>query len=489
MRRMTKQCCPTRTGPIRGRRLPGASGAALVTAAAAAALLAPATTGQERSELQTTLLVSRGVDGGPLNAPARNPDISHDLRIGRVVVYESEASNAVPGDSNGVSDVFLVNRARPWGEDGTPWSPGSTELASRGLRGQPANGPSYKPTVDGEARGAPPSCVGFISHASNLVPRDTNGLPDAFVYWLKTGKVERVSVSSRRRQASGASFDIDVDGDCKRVAFTTDARNLGTRGKRQVFVRGLKARESAKAIKGKTIMASVTKKGRPGNGDSAEPDFPDRWDRSLAFSSTGGLAGRDRNGISDVYKVDADIKGRRYRFRSPRLVSANGAGRAGNGPSSHPAYSDQDDFIAYQTDASDLLPGDTNGVTDVARWGTGKRRAKGQMWVSKGAQGIGNGPSRRPETSLDGFYVVFDSEASNFEGPREGTPDMNGVSDVFLYTFVRNRALLESRSAANEQLPTPSWDGATSARGNYVLFLNNGPYAVPHVHMRYLGPK
>src|SRR2546421_561505 len=71
----------------------------------------------------------------------------------------------------------------------------------------------------------PPNCVAFVSRASNLVPGDTNGKADAFVYWIATGKVQRVSVSSTGRQSNGDTYDVAVDGTCERIAFTSDATN------------------------------------------------------------------------------------------------------------------------------------------------------------------------------------------------------------------------------------------------------------------------
>jgi len=74
----------------------------------------------------------------------------------------------------------VVRRAEPYGDNGTPWQAGATVVASRGLGGQPANGPSTRPSLDGTSRVAP-HCVAFVSAASNLVRGDTNGKPDAFV--------------------------------------------------------------------------------------------------------------------------------------------------------------------------------------------------------------------------------------------------------------------------------------------------------------------
>ena len=147
-------------------------------------------------------------------APARNPAISQDKRFGRVAAFES--------DTGGTTNVWAVRRADGYGENGSPWEVGARTLVSAGLGGQPANGPSTAPSVDGTSRVAP-HCVAFVSAASNLVRGDTNGRPDAFVRDLRTGVTRRVSVDSRGRQSTGTVTEVAVDGLCKRVAFVSES--------------------------------------------------------------------------------------------------------------------------------------------------------------------------------------------------------------------------------------------------------------------------
>src|SRR4051812_48556211 len=93
----------------------------------------------------TTDLLSKSIAGTVPSGPSRNPAISQDQRNAKVVAFESDASDIVLGDLNGATDVFFIRRAEPYGNDGTPWHGGRTELASAGLSGQPANGRSYLP--------------------------------------------------------------------------------------------------------------------------------------------------------------------------------------------------------------------------------------------------------------------------------------------------------------------------------------------------------
>lgn len=470
--------------------------------------------------VRTTFLFSRSYTGGIPNGPSRHGTISHDQRIARVAAFESDASNIVQGDSNGATDIFAVRRAAPWGRNGTPWAMGPTELISKGLGGAPANGRSWGPELDGSSHNNP-NCIAFVSEASNLVSGDTNGVADAFVYDLRSRKITRVSVNSQGKQANGASHDVSVDGDCERVAFTSSATNLAlkkvsktswrtaknsgsTGGFKQVYVHVRKAKGHDKAFKGMTFLASANRSGKAGNGDSWEPSFAGAGKSVVFTSNARNLTGGDSNGVADVYSRTFERVYRRFGGKgvqvlsfNTRLVSAKGSGKAGNGASSQPTVTDDGRWISYQTFASDILPGDTNGVSDIARADLKKKRVK-TNWVSKGIEGIGNGASNNPVISNAGEFVLFDSDANNFRPSTSVILDPNGVRDMFLWNAPTRNVSLESRNWDNKYLTSSSAKPKTSSRGNYVLFESADQQidqlianftGIPQVYMRYLGPK
>src|SRR3954469_17756487 len=150
-------------------------GSALLLIAALAAA-APAAQAQD----QTTTLISRAADGGTPNGPSTNAVISGDRRFARIIAFESEATDLVRGDANGQKDVFAVKRRGSINNRGTPWGGGDAILVSRGLNGDPADGPSSGASVSGDFRHGG-ACVAFLSGATNLVSGDTNGKVDAFL--------------------------------------------------------------------------------------------------------------------------------------------------------------------------------------------------------------------------------------------------------------------------------------------------------------------
>jgi hypothetical protein len=474
---------------------------------------------------RTTFLLSRANDGFP-NGPSRNAAVSHDQRSARYLAYESDASNIVSGDTNGTTDIFLVRRAPPIGENGTPWHPAQTQLITHGLGGSPANGPSSRPALDGDAHHAP-HCVAFLSDASNLVPGDTNGKTDGFVYDIRTHQIARVTLNSDGGQANGATYDISISGHCFRVAFSSDATNLAPSeatkpewetvsteapraGVRQVYVRILGGTRDNVVFTGLTFLASAARDGTPGDHSSGEPQIA-RAGKAVVFSSAAtNLASRDKTATADVYRrtfvrtFTHTGKGNGVQTLQGELnlVSATSSGRAGNGDSTHPTITDDGRYIAYETDASNLLPGDSNGVTDIARADMARGRPT-QDWVSKSRFGIGNGASRDPVISDAGEFVLFDSDATNLRPSDSVKPDPNGVKDVFLWNAPTRNVSLESRDADNGYLSSPSQHPATSSRGNYVPFESADPLidlslaaATPtattagqQIYLRYLGPK
>ena len=452
---------------------------------------------------QDLLLLSRNAAGAPANAPARNAVISQDKRFARLVAFESAATNLVGGTGGG-SNVYVVRRAAGYGENGTPWQFGRIAIASSARGGRPADGPSWGASLSGTSRAAP-RCVAFVSAATNLVRGDTNGKPDAFVRDLRTGRTIRASVDSRGRQSRGTVSEVAVDGLCTRVAFVSDGGDLAltstrnrswrsavTRpspaGRRQVYVRAIGgSRGIDRALKGLTFLASATGR-RPGNGDSYDIAYATNA-RALTFTSqAGNLAGGDGNGVADVYQrvmvrsYGVRVKGRRAQHlrMTTRLVSRNGAGRAGRGPSTGPATNVDGNVVAYVTTAPDLVGRDARGASQVVR-ATARGTTFDRRLVSGTDSGApGAGASGAPSLTAGGEWVFFHTAASDVAWDTARGADRNGVQDVAFFLQATGVRLLLARTGASG----PAADPVTSPHGNYVVFERGG-----QVWLNYIGPK
>src|SRR3954465_1134120 len=210
---------------------------------------------------QSTQLISHALGGGLPNGPSTNAVISGDKRYGRVIAFQSEASNVVQGDRNGQQDVFAVFRAGHMGNNGSPWHAGRTRLISRTRSGAPSNGPSFAPAVGGGMHSRP-KCIAFLSAASNLVPGDTNGKVDAFVSRGPGGKPQRLLLPGNH-QGDADATGVAVSGNCSRVAFVSGGA---------LYVR--------KGSKTRRLRAP---------GGAADPSFSAGLRSDLVFGASGGV--------------------------------------------------------------------------------------------------------------------------------------------------------------------------------------------------------
>ena len=276
--------------------------------------------------------VSLGPGGVQANEPSFLPALSRD---GRFVAFYSAATNLVAGDTNGVTDVFIRDRQN-----------GSTNRVSIGPGGTQGNDSSLNPAISADGR-----FVAFDSFASNLVPGDRNGATDIFVRDRELGTTRRVSVGPGGVQANEASTAAAVSANGRFVAFDFFASNLvpgDDNFARDVFVHDRRA--------GATRRVSVGSAGS--NGDSFFPAISADG-RFVAFvSSATNLVPGDTNNVDDIFVRDLELG-------ATRRVSVGPGGTQGNGPSSEPALSADGRFVAFESSANTLVPGDTNGATDI----------------------------------------------------------------------------------------------------------------------------
>lgn len=353
----------------------------------------------DRSSSQTERVSVAG-SGAEGNADSFSPAISAN---GRFVAFYSAASNLVDGDANGVNDVFVRDRQER-----------TTVRVSLAPAGASPNGGSSSPSISADGR-----FVAFLSDASNLVADDLNRLRDVFVVDRQTGTTTRASVDSAGAEANLESFSPVLSADGRFVVFTTFAFNLVADDINEgsdVFVRDLQAQT--------TTRVSVYEGGYEAEGDSLRPAISADG-RIVAFDSDAwNLAWGDTNDDFDVFIHDRDTG-------VTTRVSVDDSGGQADGASLRPALSADGRYVAFYTEAANLVPGDTNGASDVLIY---DRQSGAEKRVSVAGGGVeANGDSLRPALSADGRVVVFESNATNLVAG-----DSNGFTDVFLHD--RNRS-------------------------------------------------
>ena len=347
-----------------------------------------------------------------------SPSMSAD---GRFVAF---AANTNVG--TGGSQIFVRDRDTD-----------TTEFVSVGRLGAAPSDQSREPTITSDGR-----YVAFLSSATNLVAEDTNGNTDVFVRDRVAGTTELVSLSGDEEQGNGATFgEIAFSEDGRYVAFGSTANLVpgDTNRYGDVFVRD--------RLAGTTELISMSSDEEQANG------VPDR---ELDISADGryvawetyasNLVPDDHNDAHDVFVRDR-LEGTTERVslsdderELPRPlvcaacteleVSISGDGR----------------LVVFATDASIVVPGDTNGQFDVFVRDRIAGTTRRVSLTSAGGQAEG-GQSRSGEISADGRFVVFSSFANNLAPRLYDDSDWN--------TFIRDLVTGTTELVETPNTPEP----------------------------------
>ncbi|GIK58994.1 MAG: hypothetical protein HND44_16135 [Chloroflexi bacterium] len=327
----------------------------------------------------TTQRVSIRTGGEQANGPSFSPAISDD---GRIVAFSSLASNLVSGDTNGRADVFVHDRQT-----------GQTSLMSVVLNGT-ANGDSRDPDVSGDGR-----YVVFASSASNLVGGDTNQADDIFRWDRVALIMERISVDSNGAQANDFSRHPAINGNGQRIVFTSDAGNLVAGDGN--FTADIFLRDTST---GTTSRVSITDGGGEANGTSWLPDISAGGQHIVFVSFATNLVGNDNNGYADVFLRNTGT-GRTH------IISIATDGTQGNNWSEDPSVSADGRYVAFDSFATSLSPGTS---PDLRKLFVRDRTTNTLLLASISTQGIiGNQASREAALAANGRYVAYTSDATN----------------------------------------------------------------------------
>jgi Tol biopolymer transport system component len=238
------------------------------------------------------------------------------------------------------------------------------------------------------------------------------------------------------------------------VVFVSSANSLvpgGGNSQPEVFVRDRR--------EGKTEMVSVAVGGEAGNSGSGWMPAISADGRFVAFSSSASnLVENDTNDASDVFVRDRE-KGTTER------VSLSSEGKEGDGNCGFPRISADGMLVAFISEATNLVEGDTNGKQDVFI----RDRTKGKTYrVSMGPEGKeGNGDSGFCAMSACGRWVAFHSAASNLVAG-----DENGKLDVFLLDRETGAISAISVTASGKTGDGDSVGPAAAGDGKTIAFLS-----------------
>lgn len=358
-----------------------------------------------------------------LGGASQNARITPD---GRFVVFDSFATNLVPGDTNASSqggggrDIFVHDRNSSTTERVTLNSAGDQGVCNA----LPAGGVecnSFSGTISADGR-----YVAFSSYAQNLAS-GVNTFSNVYVRDRQSRTTTRISLGAQpNNNTNGDSLGVMISADGNYVVFQSEASDLvtdnlvaDTNGVSDIFVWS--------RATGKITRVSTGPTGSLANLASSQPSISANG-QLVAFSSLASdLATNDNNGQQDIFVKAWQPTG----TGTIQRVSVDVSGVEGNGESANPFLSPDGILVVFDSLASNLVQGAaTNGNRQVF---VANRafNTTGGAWMklmSASSAGLdGDQDSRFGAISDDGRFVGFSSFATNlFAG------DTNGFGDVFV---------------------------------------------------------
>lgn len=333
-------------------------------------------------------------------------------------------------------------------------APGDTELISFGSAGTAVG--AYAPAISDNGR-----FVAFISYAP-VVTGDTNGAADVFVRDRWNGTVERVNISSSGAQADDGSEFVQLSGDGRFVVFTSYATNLvpdDTNGQLDIFVHDRQT--------GVTERVNVSSSGQQTTRyQSFQPGISPDGRFVVFVTQASNLVANDTNNSSDIYVHD------RSTHTTERVNLTSGGQQANFGISWQPSISRDGRYVAFDSEATNLVAGDTNGVFDV--FVRDRQTGVTERVDVTPAGGQANGGAGSASLSGDGRYVAFVSGASNLVAN-----DTNDIADVFVRDRTTATTVRASVSTSGEQANSTCFEPVISADGRSVAFASFATNLVP----------
>jgi Tol biopolymer transport system component len=436
---------------------------------------------------------------------------------GRYALFESSASDLVPGDTNNATDVFVRDLVG-----------GTTLLVTVSTNGGSANGVSRSAVMTPDGR-----YVAFVSIAGNLVPGDTNGIADVFVRDLQARVTTLASVGATSAtppsgsgifQSSSESPDITPDG--RYVAFYSSAINLvsGVQTVGDIYVRDLvggvtvwASTYARTAVQSTLGAANAVSFNHALSDDGQFVAYEARPIPVTSYAATGLILRYSRQtGLTDLANTNASVitgacedirsldmtpDGRFIAFiantngtsgtttcaevwdaqtGATTLTSGNLSNRVPAGSTCDwPAIDPSGRFVAFLSSATNLV---TNTLVGDYHLYVRDLQSATTALVDADTNGVGSviSAATAPRLSGDGRFVAFECPDSSLV-----PNDRNHDYDVFVRDLSTGvRELISARDAA---LPSLSPNGSSllsplcvSTNGRYIAFASDADNLVPH---------
>ena len=308
--------------------------------------------------------------------------------------------------------------------------------------------------------------LAFTSTATNLVPNDVNNAADVFVYDRVTRRVERASVSSDEVPAAGpcaSSGSPSISASGRYVAFWSCAANLVPGDLNAATDIFVRDR-----VAGTTRMVSTK-----ANGGQAMLPVTGHASGGAPSISPEGRYVSFGSQASDLVPGDTNDKSdvflKDLETGAIQRVSVSSTGTQSNDSSVSSSVSADGRYVAFPSYGNTLVPDDTNNAIDVFVRDVRARKTERVSLRSGGLQGSASGASGLAATggraiSADGRYVMVSSTSTTFV-----PNDSNGTFDIFVWDRKTKRMQRVSVGSDAHQADGSSSPGALSLDGRYVV--------------------
>jgi len=259
--------------------------------------------------------------------------------------------------------------------------------------------------------------VVFASRATNIVPLARNGLSQIYVYDRGLRSIElltRVAVGADVFPGNGDSVAPFIATTGRYVVYQSDASNLilnDTNSGRDIFIFDRTDRTTARLNIDPAGTGTLFDPGPPVISEDGN---------IVAFS-----ARPTAMGVRQIYVRDRAAA-------TTTLISRNLPGTPGDDDSAAPALDQQGRFVVFQSDATNLVAGDTNGLADIFVYDIGSDRIA-RVNVNVDSEQA-DGESLTPTISPNGTLIAFVSRALNLVMPTAGEPfPPNRTADLYVF--------------------------------------------------------
>lgn len=252
----------------------------------------------------------------------------------------------------------------------------------------------------------------------------------------------------------GQTGEPSISGDGRFVAFSSWATNLvtgDTNDRQDIFVRD--------RMSGTLELVSAASDGTQADAESYDPHLSADGRFVVFESDATTLVAADTNGARDIFVHD------RAAGTTERVSVATGGGQAANS-SNRPAISADGRFVAFDSQAENLVPTDANGLTDIFV----RNRVEGTTErISVAADGTeGDGSSFWADLSADGGLVAFQSSSLNLVPGPPASPLSSG--QIFVKDRTTGSLSLVSTSSEGGRANGPALVPHISADGGHLVF-------------------